>query len=144
MQTMMKRYDEILKMDMAELEALSDDKSVEIPEGFDSRLESGLAAYEFCREDKGWDKSLWLRFVLPLPAAAAVIAALVVGFNTWKLYSTPEDSFDDPLMAYAAVEEVLSIVSGKMNAGKSIANAAMPHISITVDAVQVKKVSENE
>ena len=47
-------------------------------------------------------------------------------------------------MAYAAVEEVLSIVSGKMNAGKSIANAAMPHISITVDAVQVKKVSENE
>ena len=55
--------------------------------------------------------------VAAIAASVALVAAL--GLGLYNRYTEPKDTFDDPYLAYAAVEEALSRVS--LAAGKGLA-----------------------
>ena len=78
----MKTIEEIEKMSIEDLERISADESIIIPEGFESRA---------------------------LAASFLILAG--IGF-AWYDRSRPlEDTFDDPVLAYAAVEDALAKMS---------------------------------
>lgn len=55
--------------------------------------------------------------IAAIAASVALVAAL--GLGLYNRYTEPKDTFDDPYLAYAAVEEALSRVS--LAAGKGLA-----------------------
>ena len=55
--------------------------------------------------------------IAAIAASVALVAALCLGL--YNRYTEPKDTFDDPYLAYAAVEEALSRVS--LAAGKGLA-----------------------
>lgn len=101
-----------------ELESAAERQSASVPEGLRSRIETVLAAKAVASDDKpkapgrspGWIAATGL-------AAAAAIAAFAIFPN--RAPSEPEDTFDDPALAYAQVEATLRQISDKM---ASVAN----------------------
>ena len=91
----MKTIEEIEKLSIEDLERISADESIPIPDGLESRVfphRSGL---------QGWK-----------PFIAASLAILAGIGLTWYDRSRPlEDTFDDPALAYAAIEDALERMS---------------------------------
>ena len=97
----MKSIKEIENMSLEQLEAVSMDEDIAVPEGFATRLENSLEGR------KG--KVKVVRFV----AAAASVAVLAgVGFGIARWQNEPKDTFDDPYMAYAELEKAFATMSG--------------------------------
>ena len=61
--------------------------------------------------------ALRIAAIAAIAASVALVAAL--GLGLYNRYTEPKDTFDDPYLAYAAVEEALSRVS--LAAGKGLA-----------------------
>ena len=89
----MKRLEDIEKMSFEELEKVSRDGGVRMPQGFGERLEGGIAGLAL--------------LVLVRPG-------------------TPEDSFDDPRLAYAEVQKSFSLISEKLGKGTELVLEAAP------------------
>ena len=66
---------------------------------------------------------------------AAAVAVILIGLNL-SFGNTPKDTFDDPLMAYAQMEQVFGFISEKMNTGMEIANIAEPVFDKTINALR--------
>ena len=97
----MKSLKELENMSLEELEAVSLDENIVVPEGFAARLESCLEGR------KGRAR------VVRLVAAAASVAVLAgVGFGVAKWQDEPKDTFDDPYLAYAELEKAFATMSG--------------------------------
>ena len=93
----MKTIEEIEKMSIEDLERISADESIIIPEGFESRA--------FVQSS---NRTVW-KTVAGLAASFLILAG--IGF-AWYDRSRPlEDTFDDPVLAYAAVEDALAKMS---------------------------------
>lgn len=93
----MKTIEEIEKMSIEDLERISADESIIIPEGFESRV--------FVQ---GSNRPVW-KTVVGIAASFLILAG--IGF-AWYDRSRPlEDTFDDPALAYAAVEDALAKMS---------------------------------
>lgn len=92
----MKSIREIEQLTAADLQRIGADETIPVPED----LQVSLPARHPAR--------LW-------SVAAAV--AVLVGLGWWGLSRPqPKDTFDDPYLAYAAVEQALQRVSGNMTA----------------------------
>lgn len=101
-------------MSVEQLEAVSMDESIVVPDGFASRMKDGVQAHEVL-EHLASDGSEGRRNVrtLRIVSAAASVALLAgVGFGIAKWQSEPKDTFDDPYMAYAELEKAFAIMSG--------------------------------
>ena len=101
-------------MSVEQLEAVSMDESIVVPDGFASRMKDGVQAHEVL-EHLASDGSEGRRNVrtLRIVSAAASVALLAgVGFGIAKWQSEPNDTFDDPYMAYAELEKAFAIMSG--------------------------------
>ncbi len=101
-------------MSVEQLEAVSMDESIVVPDGFASRMKDGVQAHEVL-EHLASDGSEGRRNVrtLRIVSAAASVALLAgVGFGVAKWHSEPKDTFDDPYMAYAELEKAFAIMSG--------------------------------
>lgn len=118
----MKRLEEIEKMSFEELEKVSLDDGVRMPQGFGERLEGGIAGLASAGE--GGKKVRRLR-TAALSFAGAAFSAVLVLFAIGRT-GAPEDSFDDPRLAYAEVQKSFSLISEKLGKGTELVLEAAP------------------
>ena len=96
----MKTIDEIEKMSLDDLERIAADESVPVPVGLESRI----------RPDSGSD-IFRSHLAKGLGAAASIALVAGIGFSLYNHNRPLKDTFDDPALAYAMVEETLSTMS---------------------------------
>ncbi len=99
----MKTIDEIEKLSMEDLERISADESIIVPDGLESRV--------FQPKD---NRHRWWT-AISIAASLAVLAGL--GFAWYNRSKPLEDTFDDPALAYAMVEETLAKMSQNLEIG---------------------------
>ena len=92
----MKSIEEIEKLSAEELQRIGADESIPVPGDLSVKLPSAKAPV-----------LLW-----STAAAAAVVAAVFIGLDNYS--DTPKDTFEDPYLAYAAVENALCKISGSV------------------------------
>lgn len=110
----MKTIDEIEKMSLDDLERISLDESIDVP----ADLESGIL-----NRTPGLTKEPWLvrlsnnRPVWYIGIAASIALIAGIGF-TWLNRPRPlQDTFDDPMLAYVAVEQALNKMASTVEVG---------------------------
>lgn len=119
----MKSIEEIEKLSIEELEAAS--SGFKVPEGFSRRIgdailsEAALAAGTSSARRNG---PAALRGVVAALAVAAAVAAVLLIRRPSEL----KDSFDDPMLAYAQVEQTFQYISSKMSGGLEVVREAKP------------------
>ncbi len=99
----MKTIDEIEKLSMEDLERISADESIIVPDGLESRV--------FQPKD---NRHRWWT-AISIAASLAVLAG--IGFAWYNRSKPLEDTFDDPALAYAMVEETLAKMSQNLEIG---------------------------
>ncbi|MBR4735775.1 MAG: hypothetical protein IK052_06750 [Bacteroidales bacterium] len=92
----MKSIKEIEKLSVEELERIGADESIPVPGDLSVKLPSAKVPV----------------VILSTAAAAAIVAGVFIGIDR---ANTPADTFDDPYLAYAAVENALCKISGSVN-----------------------------
>lgn len=113
----MKRIEDIEMMSIEDLEAIADDKSVEIPDSLSARVEDAVLATAVQGR-----KSRQVSYGLGGLAVAAAAGLLLILASPQQ----PKDTFDDPMEAYAQLEQTLAYISAKMDKGFEIAAEAEP------------------
>ena len=135
----MKRIEDIENLSLEELEQAA--QGAPVPEGLADRIKASLVAESFLQNagkepsgaltgepffgENGKDdrrRHIWQTGILSSLAVAAAIAAVVLLHTP----SAPKDTFDDPLLAYAQVEETFQYISSKMSGGVNIVREAGP------------------
>ena len=94
----MKALDEITRLSAEDLERIGSDERIPVPVDLEVRLPGR-------HPEHAWR------------IAAAVALLIGVGVSAYLGYREPKDTFDDPYLAYAAVEKVLGKMSGTMQHG---------------------------
>ncbi len=95
-----------------------------VADGSEEKQEDGHMPQRFPRHEKGTqpgrpDKRTKFRILLSgLSAAAAVAIISLAGYGLW-LGSAPEDTFDNPQLAYLEVEKALNTISGHLQNSSS-------------------------
>lgn len=112
----MKPIKDIENMSLEQLEAVSMDENIMVPEGFAERMKDEVGILERLMEDEphktGRVRTLWIASI----AAAAVLLA-GIGFGVLRWQNEPKDTFDDPYLAYAELEKAFARVSDGMQRG---------------------------
>jgi len=98
----MKNIDEISRLSAEDLERIGQDASVPVPEDFRVSL-------------PGRSRTVW---------AVAASVAILLGVGLWALPKPPKDTFDDPYLAYAAIEQALGRMGDAIALGASKVEAA--------------------
>ena len=93
----MKNIDEIARLTAEDLERISLDESIPVPEELSGKV----------REAVGTPARRW---ILPSGIAAAIAVLVAVGLTLTR-NPEPKDTFDDPYLAYAEVEKVFAKIS---------------------------------
>ena len=118
----MKKIEEIEKMDLKELESISKDTTIKVPESLESDLKLNYAAAKAIskvldkdsHERKTLRKSRW---IASIAASFILVAGLGIAFAVHQ--SSPRDTYDDPMLAYAELNKVFTKASKTMNYGNS-------------------------
>ena len=101
----MKSVNDIEKLSIEDLEQISLDETIEVP----ADLESKILSRSLIRNSR-----LPIR-IISIAASLAIVAG--IGF-AWLNRSKPlQDTYDDPLLAYAAVEEALNKMASTVEVG---------------------------
>lgn len=133
----MKRLEDIERLSVTDLERIAADDSIKVPETLKRDITRTARALEMLEEETApaqpKHRTVPVMRRLFYPAVAAAVAAVAIMFSFNK---TPKDSFDDPMMAYAQIEDVFTFISEKMNTGMEIANSAEPAFEKTINALR--------
>ena len=105
-------------MSLEQLEAVSIDESIHIPEGFTDRLKDDIGTLERLTESEPHSSRVITMRVISV-AAAALLFGVVSGIARWQ--NEPKDTFDDPYMAYAELEKAFAKMSGGMQKALAMA-----------------------
>ena len=104
----MKTIDEITRLSADDLERISLDESIPVPEELSGSVQEAVAKADGTRRH---------HWALPAAGIAAAVAILVsIGLTREP---EPKDTFDDPYLAYAEVEKAFSKISGTVAYGAS-------------------------
>lgn len=118
----MKTIKEIENMTITELEKLSQDEGITVPEGFGRSLEETVDLQ--CRVEALTSEEPQPKRRMPLAwvsVAASVAVIAGVGFGIMRHESAPKDTFSDPYLAYAEVEKAFTKMSDGMKKGMAMA-----------------------
>ena len=103
----MKSVDEIEKLSLEDLERISLDESIPVPEGLEERI---------VLPDGSTKRTLVRRWI---GIAASIVIIAGVGGALLNRPKPLKDTFDDPYLAYAMVEQTLARVSDSFGVGMS-------------------------
>ena len=109
----MKSIDEITRLSAEDLERISLDSSIPVPEELSGKVQEAVRAADRQAQRRRW--------ILPSGIAAAVAVLIAVGLTLTR-NPEPQDTFDDPYLAYAEVERVFSKISGAVAYGAEKVN----------------------
>ena len=129
---------------MLDLERIASDESIKVPPTLKHDIAVTARALEMESKEeeeikethvsrKRYRKSLRM---ISYPAAAVAIVTIGMRISFQDTIPTPKDTFDDPMMAYTQMEQVLGFISEKMNTGMEIADAVEPVIGKTINALR--------
>ena len=111
----MKTIDEITRLSAEDLERISLDESIPVPEELSGKVREAIT-----QAGETAARTRRLRRALPATGIAAAVAILVtIGLTRDP---EPKDTFDDPYLAYAEVEKVFSKISGAVAYGAEKVN----------------------
>ena len=118
-------------MSLEQLEAVSMDENIMVPEGFAERMKDEVGILERLMENEPQKagRVMTLR-VASIAAAVAILAG--VGFGVLRWQNEPKDTFDDPYLAYAELEKAFAKVSDGMQKGLAMveeSEAAMDKVT---------------
>lgn len=116
----MKSLKEIEDISLEELEAVSQDEAMTVPEGFRQRLEDELDAQTILETMK--EEPRKIRLVPVIGVAASVLLLIGIGLGIARWQSEPKDTFTDPYLAYAELEKAFSTMSEGMNKALAMAD----------------------
>ena len=118
----MKSLQEIENTSFEELEKIALDSSVKAPAGLEASVRNAVAAAAMAEaSSRPARRSLWRPYALLAVFAAACIGVILA------IPRTPKDTYDDPLLAYAKVEETFALISSKLDRGvESVRQAEEP------------------
>lgn len=116
----MKSLKEIEDISLEELEAVSQDEAMTVPEGFRQRLEDELDAQTKLETMK--EEPRKIRLVPVIGVAASVLLLIGIGLGIARWQSEPKDTFTDPYLAYAELEKAFSTMSEGMNKALAMAD----------------------
>ena len=123
----MKSIKDIENMSLEQLEAVSMDESIAVPEGFEARIKETLDAVEMVEnltEDESASQNS--RRIVRYAAAAASVAVMAgAGLGVAQRYGQPKDTFDDPYLAYAELEKAFDKISAGINKSMDMANSVI-------------------
>lgn len=120
----MKSIKDIELMTLEELEAVSLDEGITIPEGLSDKVCLTIENRE--RKKK----------VFRIAGAAAAVVAIVAGLNLSEAYREPKDTFDDPYLAYVEVEKALAMVTEGMRKGIDMVEESKSAIERTTEILK--------
>ena len=120
----MKSLQEIENISFDKLEEIAQDSAVMVPKDLQASVKSAVAAAAMGEAaspsaqtssypaQTGYPRRpLWRPYAL-----LAVFAAACIGVF-FAIPRTPQDTYDDPLIAYAKVEETFALISSKLDRG---------------------------
>lgn len=116
----MKSLKEIEEISLEELDAVSQDEAITVPEGFRQRLEDELDAQTKLETMK--EEPRKIRLVPVIGVAASVLLLIGIGLGIARWQSEPKDTFTDPYLAYAELEKAFSTMSEGMNKALAMAD----------------------
>ena len=109
----MKSLQEIENISFDKLEEIAQDSAVKVPKDLQASVKSAVAAAARGEASsvRVTRRPLWRPYAL-----LAVFAAACIGVF-FAIPRTPQDTYDDPLIAYAKVEETFALISSKLDRG---------------------------
>lgn len=99
----MKSAKDIEQLTIQELETISFDEKITVPDDLDYRIQSRILS----RKKKTYS----------MISAAAAAAVIVTGLGISFLNNEPKDTFDNPYLAYAELEKAFATMSEGMKKG---------------------------
>ena len=114
----MKKIEDIENMQEEQLEEAALSEGTKVPSGLEDRILASIAAAAVTEEKPR--RAAWMPYAAL--AAAAGLAALALVPRQGK--TALRDTFDDPYLAYAQVEETFRRISDKMAVGVNLAEKA--------------------
>lgn len=118
-------------MSLEQLEAVSMDENIAVPEGFAERLKEDLGTLERLTENEPQKAGRTMTFrMVSVAAAVALLVGVGSGIARWQ--NEPKDTFDDPYLAYAELEKAFARVSDGMQRGLAMveeSEAAMDKVT---------------
>lgn len=127
----MKSIKDIENMSLEQLEAVSMDENITVPEGFADRLKEDLGTLERLTEAEPQKTGCVMTLrIASIAAAAAILVG--VGFGVARWQNEPKDTYDDPYLAYAELEKAFARVSDGMQKGLAMveeSEAAMDKVT---------------
>lgn len=127
----MKSMKDIENMSLEQLEAVSMDGNITVPEGFSERLKESVDMLERLTEEEP-ERTGRVKTLRAASIAAAVVLLAGVGFGIARWQNEPKDTFDDPYLAYAELEKAFAKVSDGMQRGLAMveeSEAAMDKVT---------------
>ena len=116
----MKKLEDIMNLSDSELEAISNDSRIEVPEGLDRSVRTSLEA----RRGAAGRRNMFSLVGGVCSVAAALTACLLILNHPGKdLYAEPEDTFSSPEEAYAYLQSALGRIGS--NVQESMESPAM-------------------
>lgn len=123
----MKSLQEIENTSFERLEQIAGDTSIRVPEDLRTSVKDSVAAAALssAKAQPQARRPLWRPVAILSLLAAACLATF------FAIPRVPEDTYDDPLLAYAKVEETFALISSKLDVGaESIRQAEEPLVTV--------------
>lgn len=115
---------EIQDMNLEELAAIAGDKSIPVPEDLRKDISVTLDTLEIVGNGTAVRKR---RLLTACSIAASIALCAFAGMEMISQEPLPEDTFDDPYLAYAQLEKAFDLISTKMQdvTGTTIADDSL-------------------